>query len=267
MKPFLLIPLALALTSAPTWCDDSGALAAPVSGALAAPASGALAAPVFDPTRPQRPTPDVRIEMQVVAVPERIGIALMPDLKSKEKIEAANTRIQQMLAKGTAKLIGWPIMTTHTGQRAVIEAIKEIRWATEYHPPTLNVSEVPADPPAKVTPSVDVSTLEAFPTAFETRNAGVTLEVEPVIAPDGKTIDLNIVPQHVRLTGFKKVTIEGAAHKGKTIVEQPEFNTNKVTTSRRLKNGERVLMGIYPTEDPPKHLEIFLLKVELVPVE
>ena len=255
MKPLFSLLLALVLAPTPGWCQQiTGALAAPVTGG-----SGQVL--------PAQPPVNIRIEMQVVAVPEKIAIALVPDLKSKEKIEAANAHIQEMLAKGTAKLIGWPIMSTHNGQRAVIEAIKEIRFATEYHPPTVNVSEVSADPPAKVTPSVDVTTFEAFPNAFETRNTGVTLEVEPIVSPDGKTIDLNIVPQHVRLKGFNKVTIEGAAHKGKVVVEQPEFDTNKTTTSLTIQSGQRMLLGVYPTDDPPKHLEFFMLKVEVVPVE
>src|SRR5256885_8461855 len=36
------------------------------------------------------------------------------------------------------------------------------------------------------------------PNAFDTRNTGVTLEIEPVVGPDGVTIDLNLVPQIVR---------------------------------------------------------------------
>lgn len=255
MRFFFLTLAALALSPTAVWCDPP---------ATEPPATSSKQAPAEE----QKRLPDVRVEVQVIAVPEPIAIALVPDMKSKDKIEAANARLQEMLAKGTAKLIGWPIVTTHSGQRAVVEAIKEIRFATEYAPPTVNVaSNVPADPAPKVIPSIDATTFEGFPSAFETRNAGVTLEVEPVVSADGKSIDVNLVPQHVRLKGYHKVTLEGAAHKGKVVVEQPEFHTNKITTSLSLKNGERVLMGVYPIDDPPKHLEIFLLKVELVPVE
>jgi general secretion pathway protein D len=92
----------------------------------------------------------------------------------------------------------------------------------------------------------------------------VTLEVEPTLGPDGKTIDLNIVPQHVRLKGFEKVTVEGGGHRGKVIVEQPQFETNKITTSLTVQSGERVFLGVYPTTDPPKHLEFFILKAEVM---
>jgi hypothetical protein len=253
---------------------------------------GLAAQPVAGP-----PQPNVRIELQVVAIPEQIGFPLAAEMKQKEKIEAANTRIQELLAKGTAKLIGWPIIITRSGQRAVSEGIKEIRYADEYEPPTVSVAPnfggdpaprpapgpaapgaadnpspptppvPPAEPIIKIAPTVDVTTFEGVPTGFQTRNTGVTLEVEPTLSADGKTIELNLVPEHTRLKGFNKVTIEGAARKGKVVVEQPEFHTNKITTSLTLRNGERVLMGVYPTDDPPKHLEFFILKAEALPVE
>ena len=50
--------------------------------------------------------------------------------------------------------------------------------------------------------SVVNSVTPTTPTAFETRNTGVTLEVEPVVGPDGVTIDLNLVPQVVEFEGF-----------------------------------------------------------------
>ena len=88
-------------------------------------------------------------------------------------------------------------------QRAVCEAITEVRYATEYAAPTVAVT---ANSPAntKLKPTVDITALEGIPSAFETRNAGVTLEVEPVLGPDGKTIDLNIVPQDVRAQRLRK---------------------------------------------------------------
>ncbi|HSI11960.1 MAG TPA: hypothetical protein VK961_07945, partial [Chthoniobacter sp.] len=243
--PFLL---AFTLAGARALHADTAPLEAPV-------AQNANAAPV---AAADAPSPNIRIEIQVVAIPEQLAPALIAEMKNKDQIEAANTKIQDMLAKGTAKLIGWPIVTTRSGQRAVIEGIREIRYATEYTPPTVGVStDVPADKTIKVEPKVDVTTLDGIPTAFETRNAGITLEVEPVLAPDGKKIDLNMVPQHVRLKGYEKVTIEGASRKGKVIVEQPQFDTMKVNTSMTMLSGRRMLLGVFRTDDPPKHFEFF----------
>src|SRR5207253_3890259 len=59
---------------------------------------------------------------------------------------------------------------------------------------TTVIGTVPAAIPVVVTPTT--------PQTFETRNTGVTLEVEPVVGPDGTTIDLNLVPQVVEFEGF-----------------------------------------------------------------
>lgn len=252
------IPLSLRLASVIVCAASS----------LADPSAGDQSLPAPLAPGQSAPQANIRVELQVVAVPEQVGIPLVAEMKAKGKIEAANDKVQAMLGKGTAKLVGWSIVMTRSGLRAICEAIKEIRYATEYAPPTVGFEQgVSAESEIKVEPKIDVTSLAGVPTSFETRNAGVTLEVEAILQPDGKMIDLNLVPQHVRLKGFNKVMIEGAARTGKVIVEQPQFDSNKVTTSLTLQSGQRVLMGVYPTDDPPKHLEFFILKVETVPVD
>jgi len=250
MKTTLTHLCAFAVMIAAAWGDPNADLAA----VLANPAPERLI--------------NIRIEMQIVAVPEELAMPLAADLMDKKKIEAAYAKIQELLTKGVAKLIAWPIVTTKSGQRAVVEAIDEFRYATEYDPPT--VSFTPAADVTEATivrPKADVTHLEGIPTAFETRNTGVTMEVEPVLSPDGKTIDLNLVPQHVLLKGLKKVTIERPKTGGQVTVEQPDFDTMKVTTSLTLRSGERILLGIFRTNEPAKHIELFILKAEAIPVE
>src|ERR1700734_1693755 len=45
------------------------------------------------------------------------------------------------------------------------------------------------------------------PTAFETRNVGTTLELEPTASNDGQWISLNVVAQHVRLLRMAKIDV------------------------------------------------------------
>ncbi len=173
-----------------------------------------------------------------------------------------------MLAHGTAKLVGWPMLTTQSGQRAVIESIDEFRYATEYATGGVGVyiSEEHAEPGAKLKQAPETITGTEFnsvPSVFETRNTGVTLEVEPTLSADDKIIQLNLVPQHVRLVKMNKVSIEREQTHEKVSVEQPEFDTMKTTTTLSLKSGERVLMGVYVTSDPPDHLELFILRAEV----
>jgi hypothetical protein len=74
--------------------------------------------------------------------------------------------------------------------------------------------------------------------AFETRNTGVTIEIEPAIDRDGRFVEINIVPQVIRLAGMLKV--EGIAAK---YPPQPLFVTRKLTTSATSALGVPVLLG------------------------
>lgn len=99
------------------------------------------------------------------------------------------------------------------------------------------------------------------PTAFETRNTGVTLEVEPVIGPDGYTIDLTLQPQVVEFEGFvnygspiqtTSVTALGISQTTiltPNVINQPIFSVRKVTTSVTVFDGATVVLGGLMRED------------------
>lgn len=215
---------------------------------------------------------EVSIELQVVSLPEGLALTLVPDLRDPRRVERAFGEIQKIIAEKRAILVGWPIIITKSGQRAVVEQIDELRYPTEFDLPGKTTTTQgpaapptePADPakPDKITTMVGVS--DGGPTAFETRNVGVTLEVEPVIGPDGETIDLNLVPQHVKFLGWEKATVERGPS-GETItVPMPRIFTNKITTSMTFRNGERKLIGLYKVPEPAGNVELFILRVDLL---
>src|SRR5204863_271477 len=109
------------------------------------------------------------------------------------------------------------------------------------------------------------------PSHFETRNTGVTLEVEPVVGPDGITIDLNLVPQVVEFEGFINYgspilapsssflnTVTGGLITSPqsvltpNVINQPIFSTRKVTTSVSVWDGQTVVLGGLMREDVQK---------------
>lgn len=138
-------------------------------------------------------------------------------------------------------LLAAPRVTTKSGQRAVIEIIREFRYATTFQAD-------PKHPDGMV------------PTAFETRNVGITLEVEPTVGPDGSTVDLGLVPQIVELTGFVRVRdgqpiplpvdptkkgLDRILHTPlpKDVGVQPIFSARKITTLVTLHSGHTIVMG------------------------
>jgi general secretion pathway protein D len=173
-------------------------------------------------------------------------------------------------------LLSAPRVTTKSGQRAVIEIVQEFRYPTEFDPP-----QIPQNFGGGGSGTVGgSSTIAVFPvtpttpTAFETRNTGVTLEVEPTVGADNYTIDLNLVPQVVEFEGFINYgspisTINpaslglGAVTAAVTnqpssvvltpnVINQPIFSTRKVTTSVTVWDGQTVVLGGLMREDVQK---------------
>src|SRR6202011_1492950 len=107
--------------------------------------------------------------------------------------------IRALNQKKGVDLLSAPKVTTKSGQRAVIEIVREFRYPTTFTPP--QVPTITGGTGGTGTVSINVVT-PTTPQTFETRNTGVTLEVEPVVGPDGVTIDLNLVPQVVEFEGF-----------------------------------------------------------------
>jgi general secretion pathway protein D len=186
--------------------------------------------------------------------------------------------IRALNQKKGVDLLSAPRVTTKSGQRAVIEIVREFRYPTQFQPPqipqTVGSFNTPNGSNATIIPVGSSSTVPVTPTtptAFETRNTGVTLEVEPVVGPDGVTIDLNLVPQVVEFEGFINYgspifapssslfnTLTGglinspASVITPNVINQPIFSTRKVTTSVSVWDGQTVVLGGLMREDVQK---------------
>ena len=160
-------------------------------------------------------------------------------------------------------LLSAPKVTTKSGQRAVIEIVREFRYPVTFTPP--QVPSITGGTGGTGTVSIEVVT-PTTPNTFETRNTGVTLEVEPVVGPDGVTIDLNLVPQVVEFEGFINYgspifgvnpnLISGSTVPTvlltQNVINQPVFSTRKVTTNVSVWDGQTVVIGGLMREDVQK---------------
>jgi general secretion pathway protein D len=176
--------------------------------------------------------------------------------------------IRALNQKKGVDLLSAPKVTTKSGQRAVIEIVREFRYPTTFTQPqvpsisssgTTLIGGAPTTIPVVVTPTT--------PQAFETRNTGVTLEVEPVVGPDGVTIDLNLVPQVVEFEGFINygspifavgvqtvmgITTSAPVLLTSNVINQPVFSTRKVTTNVSVWDGQTVVLGGLMSESVQK---------------
>jgi general secretion pathway protein D len=189
--------------------------------------------------------------------------------------------VRALNQKKGVDVLSAPRVTTKSGQRAVIEIVREFRYPTQFQPPQIpqTVGTVRNDSATgDILPAIiplgsgsSVPVTPTTPTAFETRNTGVTLEVEPVVGPDGVTIDLNLVPQVVEFEGFINYgspilspstsfldTVAGLIRTSPqnvitpNVINQPIFSTRKVTTSVSVWDGQTVVLGGLMREDVQK---------------
>ena len=101
----------------------------------------------------------------------------------------------------------------------------------------------------------------ATPTGFETRNTGVTLEIEPTIGENNYSIDLRFAPELVEFEGFinygSPIQTLGTDILGNPIsititenrIEMPVFATRRVTTGLTIYDGYTVAVGGLMRED------------------
>jgi general secretion pathway protein D len=176
----------------------------------------------------------------------------------------------QMMMRGLsqkkgADLMTAPSVTAKSGQKATIEIIREFIYPTEYEPPELpnSVGQTSGQQSLLGGGSSGGSfpVTPATPTAFETRNTGVTLEIEPTIGENDFVIDLRFVPEIVEFEGFinygSPIQTSGSDALGNSTVtvvtenriEMPVFSVRRVNTALTIYDGYTVAVGGLMRED------------------
>lgn len=175
----------------------------------------------------------------------------------------------QMIMRGLAQKKGADVMTApsilaRSGEGATIEVIREFIYPTEYEPP-----ELPQSIGGGIGGGTDEGggSVEIFPvtpatpTGFETRNTGVTLEIEPTIDDNNYSIDLRFLPELVEFEGFinygSPIQTLATDIVGNPVsltitenrIEMPVFATRRVVTGLTIYDGYTVAVGGLMRED------------------
>lgn len=170
----------------------------------------------------------------------------------------------QVIMRGLAQkkgtdLMTAPSITARSGQKATIEVIREFIYPTEYEPPELP-SGGGGGGGNNNTTVIGIAT-PATPTAFETKNLGVTLEIEPTIGENDFVIDLRFLPEIVEFEGFinygSPILSPGTDIFGNAVtsvitenrIEMPVFSKRSVNTSLTIYDGYTVAVGGLMRED------------------
>lgn len=235
---------------------------------------------------------EVRFDVLIVRLPEASAAAISQDLRDPAKVAVVQEKLIAGLGKDV-ELVDWPTVTTPSGQQAVVENIDEIRYPSEFEPPTilLEVPEEPADVPNPSAPDAgdaapklvdgkpaetkadkkkhtvrvegDLKLVGGVATSFEVKNAGISFQVEPTIAADGKRLRFMFSLQHVMFLGTEKSVME-VSPTHKISVEVARFHTVKSTTTVAATSGQPVLLSFNKLREPKDKVEIAICTATIV---
>jgi general secretion pathway protein D len=172
------------------------------------------------------------------------------------------TLLRGLDLKKSKDVLAQPAITTRNGQSSSIKILREFIYPTEYEPPELPTS-VGEDSSIIVTDGLgnfiggsgggtsgSFPVTPATPTAFETKDTGITLEVLPVADSNKQFIDVTLSPQFVNFDGFVNYgspinSTEGG--RSITITENailmPVFSRNSITTNISIADGATIVVG------------------------
>lgn len=246
----------------------------------APPRIAAGKAPPFVPGSDILPEPDPLpwsgyAELRMVAIPLAEAVRLLPQLRARATFAKAAQRVEALLANGEAELADWLHVPLQEEERATAESTVEIRYPTDWSPigcfppppPSPFVSSIlerssaasgsSRVPGTQITPYLEPS-FEHFdvPSAFDTRNTGASLELEPQVNAGGLEISLSACV--VRFEGLSRTIAGRPGPPTWRGYPQPLFRMYKVQTNFPIDDGGGALIGSFTLPAPKPRMLLFL---------
>lgn len=213
----------------------------------------ACAAACAAPPVPER----LKIECDMIIVPQAEALALAPELENEARIDAAWQQLQQMLQAGTATAIAHLLGRSAINQRTSIETVEEMRYASEFEPPEFLKGQLAARAQA----TKNAAHLEMKPGEAETRNVGQSLELEVSLERGTDLLNINLVAEHTRFLRWETYDGGRLPNGEKFAYRQPVFHSMKSQLNFPILAGRRILIAMHRVPDSAKPaFELFFFR-------
>ena len=224
-----------------------------------------LALPAFSPAQSpdeakERPW-KIHVELQVITLPAKNALALLPELSDETTMPAAWKKLEAMLADERAKVGAVLLVETH-GEKVETHQGEIVRYPTEFSPPVA----IENPEATKAAPRQGLG-IGFGPTAFDARQTGVLLSTDATWWQDGKHITITATLEHVWMLGWQDFEQGRFANNEKILIKQPRFASVKTTGTFPVLSGERTLLSIHRVPEREKEMELFILRAWTTPRE
>lgn len=185
----------------------------------------------------------IRIQVEWIEMSLEKHTELMADPEKTPSLRSSNDgalrrTLTEWIKKGDARFLNTASVVARSGQRARVESVQEMIYPTEYNPPTWPLPREVEEQMEKARNEIKARSVP-IASAFETRNVGVTLEIDPVIGSAAALIDLNLSPEIVYHGGTK----QWGSEKDMT-TSVPLFFAAKLTTQITVLTGQYSMAAV-----------------------
>jgi hypothetical protein len=196
--------------------------------------------------------PQVRVQVEYIDVSQELFTELMLGAGAQMDDTQLRAKLAELIKQNKASVLETLLCTVRSGQKGSTDSVEDFTYPTEYEPATL-----PKQPDAKSNknqePATDVA-IGPQPTAFEPRNIGSMLQVEPTVSDGGKIIDLRVEPEIVYHTG-NQVWAEWKGTQGDSPVQTQKFYVMRISTAVLVENGKPMLLAAQTPKDEKGQLD------------
>ncbi len=164
-----------------------------------------------------------------------------------------NVLITALSQKKSFDLLTEPAVLTKSGEQGVLEAVRVFPYPISFDPPELVTQTTTGTTVTTTIQSTPPTVIATTPTDFKRRNVGVRLVVKPQVTADNKTIDLSLFPEVTDFEGFinygSVIQIANPTNSpafsllSSNEINQPVFNTRRITTKVLIRDGATVVLG------------------------
>lgn len=199
----------------------------------------------------------VRVDVQFVEIESAPGsadtnantatswVAKVPQSGGSDSVISADDLLAVLDHPGRADLLSAPSVTARSGEEATVKVVTECRFPSDYR-------VLPADNSNTAGKVRGWKYPVVVPSAYETRDVGVTLTVLPVVRNDSRMIDVTIDAEVVAQPQWRTSHIPHTAEDGARFdvtLEQPFFHVRGIKTTVPLYDGTTMVMGGMVIED------------------
>ncbi|MGJ8725818.1 MAG: hypothetical protein ACSHYB_14765 [Roseibacillus sp.] len=224
----------------------------------------------FDPLGENLNLPkQIRVMVEFIEVPLPELTKLLADPRKSANDGDLREAVGKLITAGTAKHYDTQLVIARSGETATAEAILEYIYPTEYDPFGATSGKTSSESSEKNSPTPSVI-VPPTPTAFETRNTGGTLEVQPTIGANNHIIDLRFAPEiveHVK----NELWGEWKGPDGEVPIQMPSFFSSRSNSGLTMIDGQYSLAAtasMLGEDQKPDHQRklLFFVRADILTV-